>query len=423
MASNALDFDISDIQDMVRNARKGVNAATTASAVTGTGARAPVPTLPTAATGAVDYAGLDTPTILRQAQAAARGAATSIPIGENAAPLATSEAANASTIGQRVLAAAGEGGSVLGRFGRFLGAAASRLTVPLAALSTGIEAGRILTPDKLAVGAADMVGTVADKLGFKNSYSDGLQQYINAQGVPTPTRVAAAPAGGVPAAGGPADQFPTNQTMRVLSGDDAATVNSRYFNGTAVPADGTGYIRNESTGNVTALDSRGQPRTAVRVPQPAAATAALAQPTLGTEGGVFGNLAQFTNDFSRYALTNAQAGGSRKLANAEAETAIKRNDSASNRENQSQNAQSNSLKALADVLKETTNANKENVKTVIGLDGNPIIVDQKAGTAKKVVPSQKPPLDQFLTEARKDSRNKGFTDAQLKAYYTKTYGG
>lgn len=407
-----LDFDLSSIKDLLAKMRGGVSAASDVGTLANAG-RAAVPTAPVTAGGAVNYAALDTPTIMRQAQQAVAG---SVPIGENVAPLATSEAASASTIGQRALAAGA-------RFGGLRSAASllGRVSLPFAAADFGTRAGELLTPDKVAVGLADMAGRLGNFLGIKNSYGNGVEAYSTAQGLPDVQKgpVAAAPA--APAT--PADRFPVNGSITGLSPEDAAAAGAKFFQGSAVPADGTGYVRNESTGHVTAIDTRGQPRTVVRAGQPAPAAAASPIPQLGGEGGVFSNLANFTNDFSRYALTRADAAGRTKLANASTEVATKRNDSIANRESQAQNAQSNALKAYADVLKETTAANKENVKTIVGLDGNPIIVDQKAQTAKKVVPTEKPTVDKFLTEARKDPRNKGFTDAQLKAYYAKTYGG
>lgn len=433
-----IDYDLSSIKDLLAKMRGGVRAASDAGTLAG--GRAAVPPTPVSASGAVNYGAMDTPTIVRQAaqqaaleaQSTGGGAgafarAASAPIGENVAPLATSEAASASSIGQRILAA-GRGLGSLGGVARLAG----RVALPIAALDTGVRAGELLTPDKLAVGLADMVGTLAQKFGFKNSYAGGVQQYGLAEGqdrasdltlsdLITGGRHGSGPsAPTAPAA--PADRFPVNGSITALSPEDAATAGAKFFQGSATPADGTGYVRNESNGHVTAVDTRGQTRTTRYAPTVRAGDAA-APPVLGGDGGIFTNLSDFTNNFSKYALSQASGRSDRKFANAETGLDIKRNDSIANRESQAQTAHAKQLIAYADILRETTAANKENIKTITGLDGNPIIVDQKAQTAKKVIPTERPTVDKFLTEARKDPRNKGFTDAQLKAYYAKTYGG
>lgn len=363
-----------------------------------------------------------TPDMLARANSFGTGAApsvaTSAPLGESVAPVATAAAEAAPSFGARVLGGVARfGGKILG---------------PLGALSTGYEIGNTFTPDKVAVGAADLAGTVAKAFGFDNGYAGGSAQYRAAAALPDPAPVVPAPAPG-PAPAPAIDSTP--QSSRIVSlGPDAANAAARqFFEGNATPAEGTGYIRNNDTGNVMAIDSRGVPnpnfqrvQVPVNVNGEGTGGPAPATPTLGTRGGIFDNLADFARNFGGYALSKASAGGAQKQAARNAELGIKANDSVANRENQAEIARARMSTAAAQLIHDNIIEQQGNRKIEMGLDGNPIVVDlsnPNAPKATKVVPPTKPTLDDFLTGAKRDPRNRGITDAQLKAYYTKTYGG
>lgn len=61
-------------------------------------------------------------------------------------------------------------------------------------------------------------------------------------------------------------------------------------------------------------------------------------------------------------------------------------------------------------------AGTKKVPVIIDANGNARFVSPQGGGASK------PTLDQFMAEFKKDPRAKSFTDADIKAYYTKEYG-
>lgn len=362
------------------------------------------------------------------ARANSFGSAPSVPVapsvaaGENLAPLATA-AENAPTWGARLLA------SPAGRFGaRFLGPAG----LLYGAAQTGLTAGRMLTPDNLATGMADAVGRIGQSLGFDNGYAGGSAQVKAADALPPasgPAPASPAPAAPVPSA------TPTNPAVRVLNPADASAAVGQFFDGSAVPADGTGYIRNNSTGEVVQTDSRGiapgPTGNARRVQVPVVVNGETGPtahvPTFGSAPSFYSNLDSYMQQLGPYALSQAQATRGVKYGQKQQELDTKSADSAANRQNQADTVQANHLKAIADVLRANTDAKKESKTVIPGFEpGTALIVDRDSGTAKQVSAPKPPTWEQFRDSARQATRAAGKpnpTDDQLKTYYTKTYGG
>lgn len=378
-----LEFDLSGYDQFRTAARGGVGAASDASRLAEEAFRANA-----ARRAAWQATNNVTPEMLTRANSFG-GAAPSVPIGDNPAPVATARAASSPSFGARAMRGAG----LLGRAGRLLGRAAA----PIAALDFGVRAGEMLMPDKAAVGLADMVGTLGAKLGIPNDYHGGSAVHAAAAAALDPS-AAPAPAPAPPVAPTVADILP-----QLASGREG--------------------------NNVAIAGSRVEPRAIQSVAGRQAQLRAAYAPTPYTEtptsatGGPFTQLNDMVSAYGPARLAVARANRDVKIAHKAEELGIKRSDSEMNREAQAQNAVSNRMKAYADILKEQHTAARENVRTIQGIDGNPILVDQRAGTAKKIIPTERPTLEKFLTEARKDPRNKAATDAQLKAYYSRTYGG
>lgn len=325
--------------------------------------------------------------------------APSVPIGESVAPASTAAAASAPSFAARAARVA------------------TRALGPVAAGLTAYEAGRLLTPESLAVPAAEIasktLGRIPGLRSLFGGYDDGTAAVRAAAALPEPAPIAKA----VPAAPQPAP-LPANPNIIPLPAELAAAASRRFIDGSEVPADGTGYIRNEQTGKVTALRSAVQPQQARRTVVVEREQPTPPQPVLGTEGGVFSNLAQFARDYGKYALSAAEQGRETKSARSERKLLGEE----VTREALLRNAESNRIKAIADLIGETSKANKPDVKVLQDLTGTPILVDVKARTSQKIPAREKPTYEQFLEAAKKDPRNRGLTDEQLKTYYNSTYG-
>lgn len=367
------------------------------------------------------------------AAAPAGGAAPSMPIGENAAPVATSAAESTPSFGSRVL-------NGMGRFGnglRMVGRVAGPVGVGATALDLGYEGGKMLTPDNAAVGMADALGRVGEFFGIKNGYAGGADQYAAAaaRGDMNP---AAKPA---PAAAGPAPNpagdynpnvYSPNATPPIFGSPEYTASRDAYFQNLfregldrkQVPGN-VGVIRNDTTGGVSTV-SAPVPRS-VPVPQPRAAEAQPGAPVLGGNGPIFDNLNSYVNDFGQYAFSQAQQGRGLKYGAKAAELAVKREDIAANRLNQKEIADARMKQADAQVEHNRVLDEAGKRKVVMGVDGTPIVVDMRDPNnpkSTKVVPFEKPTWEKFRDEARKVNPDKAkVTDAHLRAYYNKQYGG
>lgn len=393
---------------------------------------------------------------------------TSTPLPHNPAPVATADAAAAPSFSARAAAAAESGASTAARSGVLRGLL-GRLGIYGASLEGGYEAGKLLTPAPVAVGLADMVGTIAQKLGFKNGYAGGSAQYKQAESLPPITKpdpdaaaasaAAAAPAPPAPAAPAPlptGDFIDANGVQQrtvgfrdpsgvtagsgnyVGAGDDLATAQAKYEQEVAHPTfDPTHIYSYDASGNFRDSGPANSPANVARYN---AARARALDPDFRPEnieaehrrieakyagapqGGVFGHLANLVNTIGPATIAAAQRNAGVKTGIKRGELAIKANDSAANRENQAQNAESNRVKSYADLLKEITSANKPEVKVTTGLDGTPVITNTRTGVSVKSTPRETPTWEKFRDAARADPRNKGAKDEDLKAYYDKVYG-
>jgi hypothetical protein len=288
--------------------------------------------------------------------AASASPAPSVATATNPAPVATSTAASAPTFGQRAMRILRGGGRLLGAAG--VGAVGADVATTVAGKTTeqyekelsGLGVSQNPAFESPALRAVRDVGVRG--LGALVDLGRAVNPFGGARS-PTPIATVAG-AGGAAAAG------PTPINAEAL------------MTGTGVPEFGTGAFR---VGNrrAVAVDSRAALAAAVPAAAPAATPAAPTAPTLGTEGGIFGNLVQFqkdlgkrkieaateTRDFSR-GVKLGTLGATQQKAAAESENAI-----------------SNRIKAAAAV--ETALGSGRKLTT--DLMGNPIVVDVKAKTA------------------------------------------
>lgn len=331
--------------------------------------------------------------------------AASMPVGENLAPVATAEAANKPTFGQRLVSARNMVGRGLSLAARGVGGAQAVVGAYDAA-TDGVSANAV---DNIANGVA---GAISPAVGFAgnlltsardavlgsiinsrtagpNSVGPELQKQIDAAGGVDKLLAAQAasrqaqPAEQVvaqPAVSAPASGIAQDPSVTPLSGA-AAAAGSEFIDGRGVPARGTGFIRNNTTGEVTQISSSPE------------------RPTSRRRLSTGEALAAFTGDYTKAALGMAMANREEKLKLRRAEVT------------------SEMAKAQAALQQ-----NKAKPVVGYGLDGDPIITDPTTRTAVKVTPTVLPSLASFVEAARKDTRNKKFTDAQLEAEYYRTYG-
>jgi hypothetical protein len=90
-------------------------------------------------------------------------------------------------------------------------------------------------------------------------------------------------------------------------------------------------------------------------------------------------------------------------------------------ENQARAAGAHELTSLAQYKTATTKESP--TKILQDALGNPIQVDQQAGTARKIPVQETPTLEDFIKKARAVPGNKGRSDSELATYYQNKYGG
>jgi hypothetical protein len=398
-----LEYDISGLDQYKQGARTGVRGAQAAGA-----AAEEIFRQNAQRRAAWKAANGVTPEMLEKAQ---RFGGPSTPVGDNPAPSATARAAAAPSFGARVL----QGARTLGR-----------ASLPVAAGMFAYDAAKLLTPEKVAVGMADAVGTLGQKLGIESlgQYAGGSAQVAQAATIPDPQRAPAAAAPGAPQVGSteaPESRYDSMTDEQILASTPPAVADAAFARRQQVA------LMNQLN---TALTAQAETMSAPAAPMRTRARQPMPVPQLGTQGGIFSNLAQFTNDFGTFAIEEARTSRGIKAQAKAAETEARLYDSdrnyevgMTNAQTNRQNAKSKGLEAVAEILKQQTAAGKENKKVVQDITGTPVIVDLRNNTARKVTPTEVPTFQRWVEEARKDSRNKRATDAQLKAFYDRTYAG
>lgn len=313
-------------------------------------------------------------------------AAPSVATAVNPAPVATATAASSLSFGQRALRALRTGARGLG-----LGAGVVQAGIGVKQAAEGNLGD---AADNVFQGAATAVNPVLGVAGnlltagrdvVMRSVIDrlfGQNRTFLPQATPTGGAAAAAPSA------------PTPINAEAL------------MTGTAVPEFGTGAFR-VGRRPAVAVDSRAA---LAAVPaaggSPVAATAPTA-PVLGTEGGVFGNLVNFTKDLGKQKIATATEGrdfnrtvklGGLAATQQTAEAA-------------SANAVSNRIKALADV----ESAGTAGLKVVTDMMGNPIVVNTRKNTA--LAPTVNKPITEADIQAtmKKHKLTREQVEARLRA--------
>lgn len=357
-----------------------------------------------------------------RALAAKSPTATSAPVTDNPAPVATARAATTPTFGQRVLGA-----------GRTLAKGAGAVTI----LATGAEAASRSIKDDPAAGMSDVELERAGRSAINAVVPANAGPAVQAM-FPDATGAVAESAAraGVRAVG-----FGRN-ALNVLTGG--------IFSDTSKPPAAPGGV--VAVPPATALLTDGiSPEEAARgdvLPpaQPAGPMPMLPflrapvpsnlppRPVLSKEGDIFSALADFQSQVGNYGLAAAERNARQK-----AELGVGRlNNEAINIYNQQvQDAEKNRLAeqrigvedkkidaaAKAAEIRSRIDEEVKGREVIQGPTGDITIVNKRTGTAQKVQPTERPSYQQFREAAAKDARNKGATEAELQAAYKKYYGG
>lgn len=280
-----------------------------------------------------------------------------MPVGENLAPAATAAAATNQTFGQRLMAGLRSGTSLLTR-----GVGGVQAGMGAAdAVQNGLNVNNAedigfgaVTAAAPAVGLAGNVLRSGRDFIMKNVIDRAYGQNKTFIPQATPAGPSTAPAGTFPPG--------VNQPTGV-----AGAAASNFIDSSAVPQVGQGAMRNNRTGAVTTFNT--PPDQVVRAPVAAAAETRVKAPQLGTEGGLFANLAPFVN--SRNAAVVDAAYGAQGVNRAVKGATIAKVGI------EAENAVSNRITANARAAANS----KDNHKLGMDPAGNPVIVDMKNNTA------------------------------------------
>lgn len=354
-----------------------------------------------------------------RAQAAKAPVATSAPVTDNPAPVATARAASSPTFGQRVLGT-----------GRALAKGAGAVTI----LATGAEAASRSVKDDPAAGMSDV--------DLENAGRSAINAVVPANAGPAlqaafPDATGAI-AESVARAGTRAVGFGRN-ALNVLTGDIFAnTPRAPRAPGAVeptIPAVPGGISPEEA-----ARGDAGQPvQRAEFVPQLPFLRGTVPsnlppRPVLSKEGSIFSALADFQGQVGNYGLAAAERNARQK---AEIGVGKLNNDAINLYNTQVQDAEKNRLAEArigvedkkidaASKVAEVRARIDEEVKgreVIQGPTGDITIVNKRTGQAQKVQPTERPSYQQFREAAVKDARNKGATEAEIQAAYKKFYGG
>lgn len=354
-----------------------------------------------------------------RAQAAKAPTATSAPITDNPAPVATARAATTPSFGQRVLGT-----------GRALAKGAGAVTI----LATGAEAASRSIKDDPTASMSDVDLENAGRSAINAVLPAGVGPMIQAT---FPDATGAIAESGA-RAGTRAVGFGRN-ALNVLTGDIFSNpVRAPAAPGAVEPTipqvAGAAEDVNVEPVGVAAAD---QPRGFVpqlpflRAPVPSNLPP---RPVLSKEGSIFSALADFQQQVGNYGLAAAERNARQK---AEIGVGKLNNDAINIYNTQVQDAEKNRLAearigvedrkidaaAKAAEIRSRIDEEVKGREVIQGPTGDITIVNKRTGTAQKVQPTERPSYQQFREAAAKDARNKGATEAELQAAYKKFYGG
>jgi hypothetical protein len=208
------------------------------------------------------------------------------------------------------------------------------------------------------------------------------------------------------------------------AGSQAALAANKFLQGRGVPESGSGVIRNDQTGAITTINNPIQ--MPAFVGQQPAAPAATSAPQLGTQGGIFTNLAQYQKDFGKAAMGSAGANRAEKqkaLAQ-EAEFAQQKLGT-----EQSKLALDAALRVAGlGIQQQTANAatataaTKQRDQIVQSTDaaGNPVLINKTTG--RMTHPQDIPDFATFDAKMREDNRNAALTPEEMQAIYNRQFG-
>jgi hypothetical protein len=237
---------------------------------------------------------------------------------------------------------------------------------------------------------------------------------------PSPAGAPAAPAAPTPRG------LESPEVTALQAGSPEARKAGAFLESRSVPASGRGVLRNDQTGELTTFDA--QPRLPIASAAATGARAATPEftaPELGTQGGIFTNLARFQKDLGQTAM--AQAGEKRAYNRAAAEQAAGLEASKLATE-QGQAAFKNALEIAGLGIRQQTAdaataaaAARAVPRPVVQSDiTGPLIIDPVTGTARR--PTVVPDFAEFDAKMREDSRNADLTPEQMKQAYQEQYG-
>lgn len=303
----------------------------------------------------------------------APAAAPSVPTATNPAPVATAAAERGLSFGQKAL-------RLLRTGGRVLGAAGIGVTGAMSAARTyetptedyekrfGIAPSNMDSPAGRFVRDLGVrsLGAVADLGTTLNPFSSTANPVAKTGGA-----LAAAP-------GGVSSTIPEGTTAYNSVAAAPKEVQNLVRGAQPIPALGTGAARNNSTGRVlafnTGVPAEGGPNPAAYEQSPTTMRAnSTALPSLGTEGGIFNNLAKFSSDVAAQKGAAAAAGQSFNRSLKIGGLNVKE-----------QEAQARNLAATGTYLRGTAavaDAGDKGKKVTVDAMGNPVIVNTKTGTA------------------------------------------
>lgn len=326
------------------------------------------------------------------------GAPSTVATPDNPAPQATAAAASKLSFGQRLLQTMRGVGSGIAR-----GAGAVQAGYGVKQAVDGNYGGAV---DNVFQGTATAINPV---LGTAGNLLTGARDFVMRAAINhfipgqnpnlyTP-ELSKMVAGGATAPGVSSGvQFPSGVNQPVGA---AAAAAGGVLDSTAVPAAGTGVMRNNMTGRVTTFNT--PPVAAGPRVTGAEAPATVKAPVLGTEGGLFANLVPFANARNQQMLEAATSG--RDLNRAVKGASIAKIGI------EGENATSNRITALARV-QQALGAGKK-----LGYDasGAPVVVDTRTNTA--VQPTIKKPVTEadIVATMAKNNLSRAEVVKRLKA--------
>lgn len=301
---------------------------------------------------------------------AAAPSAPSVATATNPAPIATSTAASQLNFGQKALRALRFGGKALGAAG--IGITAGTAAMKTADTPTEEYEKRFgIGPSNLDSPALRLGRDVAVRsAGALVDLGDAVNPFSSTGAKAAAPAIAPNTNAGAPAAA-PLTSLQPGVTNYPSVASSPAEARALISGAQSVPAQGTGTAVNNRTGKTMTFNTGVPAAAAPTGAQPEAPVAPL--PTLGTEGGIFTNLAKFQTDVAKRAAVTAQGA-----------QGFNRTIKLGTLGYHQQEAEARGLAAQGTYMRgaaAVANAGEAGKKVTTDLMGNPVITDTKKGTA------------------------------------------